>query len=609
MKKITSFLLAFVFIFTIFAATSVESYAAYTTAPEKTEAQVVEKINKLVSLLSGKYFTVNQKACSSSNCDNWACSNCYNSNVFAATWFKNIFGTVSTSQIPGHAYPGGGSGSPAGWTCHGFANFAMWYVFATNNTNKVSYTRVVDNITMTKANIEKYLKPGDIIRYNTHSLMFVSAGANSFTAVDCNYYGDYKVSKHTVPYSSKTIAVSRAKNYATTPTLSINYNVNGGVIKGSEVTATKYKVTESIGINMRSGAGTNYSKVTALPVNTVFTVKAGETATANGYTWGKTTYGSYTGWVVISDFVTKTGTETSTDSKYYVNNSLVYVTSTSAIHTQKLTYGTYISSGLYNVTTFGLTRDGYVFKGWSTAKTGAEIIDQDRGLKPEEIVPDLKNGSKTITLYAIWEPEHTHSYGEAIPYDDVNHMQSCSCGDSIFTEHDFEQSYVNIKSNGTVEIVYGCVDCGSSYTEISEEHSMTEWAGDENGETHSRHCVCGCGISETDYHFMVISDFVGENQGSFVCWDCGAVKIETLTDGLYFANGVMYYFENGKKVSGWFEVDGVTYYASSTTYVVINYSKTIGGKYYIWNDETGLEIADGFVFDGTGYKCYENGIN
>ncbi len=228
MKRITSFILALVFVSVMFFSIPIESYAAYTTAPEKTEAQVVEKINKLVTLLGGKYFTANQKKCSSSVCTQWACDNCYNGNVFKATWFKNIFGTVSTSQIPGHAYPGGGGGTPAGWTCHGFANFAMWYVFATNNNNKVSYTRVVDNIQMTKANIEKYLKPGDVIRYNNHSLMFISASSSNFTVVDCNYNGDYKVSKHTVPYSSKTIAVSRANNYATTPVLSINYNANGG---------------------------------------------------------------------------------------------------------------------------------------------------------------------------------------------------------------------------------------------------------------------------------------------------------------------------------------------------------------------------------------------
>ena len=170
MKKITSLVLSIVFVFSVFlTAAPIESNAAYTTAPEKTEAQVVEKINKLVSLLGGKYFTVNQKKCSSSTCTSWACSNCFNTNIFAASWFKSIFGTVSTSQIPGHAYPGGSSGTPAGWTCHGFANFAMWYVFATNNTNKVTYSRVADNIKMTKANIDKYLKPGDIIRYSGHS--------------------------------------------------------------------------------------------------------------------------------------------------------------------------------------------------------------------------------------------------------------------------------------------------------------------------------------------------------------------------------------------------------------------------------------------------------
>ncbi len=358
---------------------------------------------------------------------------------------------------------------------------------------------------------------------------------------------------------------------------------------------------------MRSGAGTSYSKVTALPKNTAFTVKTGDTKTADGYTWGKTTYGSYTGWVVISDFVTKTGTETSTASNYYLNNSLVYVTSSSSIHTQKLTYGTYISSGLYNITTFGMTRDGYVFKGWSSAKTGGEIIDQDRGLKPEEIVPELKNGSKTITLYAIWEPEHTHSYDSSIPFDETSHMLVCSCGDISYEEHEMKEHSKRILDDGSVQIVYLCTGCEHAEYETTEEHFMTKWQDDGNGETHSKHCVCGCELYETDYHFMVIGEFVGEDQGKFICDDCGAYKIDALEDGLYYVNETFYYVKNGSLYGGWFEFDGITYYASYTTKAVINYSKTISGKYYIWNDETGLVLADGFVDDGTGIKCYENG--
>ncbi|MBE6543421.1 MAG: hypothetical protein E7675_03395 [Ruminococcaceae bacterium] len=71
----------------------------------------------------------------------------------------------------------------------------------------------------------------------------------------------------------------------------------------------------------------------------------------------------------------------------------------------------------------------------------------------------------------------------------------------------------------------------------------------------------------------------------------------------------LYYTVDGEKIGGWFVHGGKTYYASSATNVVINYDKKIQGKYYLWNDETGLEIADGFVTDENGTKCYEDGIN
>ena len=78
--------------------------ASYTAAPSISQSQVEEKINSLVKLLDGKYFTTTQKTCGNNKCDK-----CYNVNVFASSWFKNMFGSVSASQIPGHAYPNGNS--------------------------------------------------------------------------------------------------------------------------------------------------------------------------------------------------------------------------------------------------------------------------------------------------------------------------------------------------------------------------------------------------------------------------------------------------------------------------------------------------------------------
>ena len=61
--------------------------------------------------------------------------------------------------------------------------------------------------------------------------------------------------------------------------------------------------------------------------------------------------------------------------------------------------------GLWNADSFGLTRNGYTFVGWGTTPSGGKVFDQDDvTVKPSDMSPNIKNGSCTITPYAIWEP-------------------------------------------------------------------------------------------------------------------------------------------------------------------------------------------------------------
>lgn len=104
-------------------------------------------------------------------------------------------------------------------------------------------------------------------------------------------------------------------------------------------------------------------------------------------------------------------------------------------------------------------------------------------------------------------------------------------------------------------------------------------------------------------------EFIGEEFESGSLDEIPDVIDPSQKNGFYEENGNLYFYKNGKKAKYWFEHDGKTYYASGSTNVVINYNKKIQGKFYVWNDETGLEIADGFVTDENGTKCYDDGIN
>ena len=89
--------------------------------------------------------------------------------------------------------------------------------------------------------------------------------------------------------------------------LHLSYNANGGKLNLPTQTITSYTVSDPKGINMRSGAGTSFNKVAALPKGTVFTVTETKTDAKGTYLWGKTTYNSVTGWCVISEnWTTKT---------------------------------------------------------------------------------------------------------------------------------------------------------------------------------------------------------------------------------------------------------------------------------------------------------------
>ena len=58
-----------------------------------------------------------------------------------------------------------------------------------------------------------------------------------------------------------------------------------------------FKVTTTAGLNMRSSTSTSSSVLKKIPYNT--TVKITDYKTANGYDWGKTTYGGKTGWLAM----------------------------------------------------------------------------------------------------------------------------------------------------------------------------------------------------------------------------------------------------------------------------------------------------------------------
>lgn len=89
---------------------------------------------------------------------------------------------------------------------------------------------------------------------------------------------------------------------------------------------------------------------------------------------------------------------------YYTDNGIVYFTSSSSALEDDWEYNSGHTNGLYNASTFGLSREGYDFVGWKVGSSGTTVFDQDdNSIIPTDLASNLTTGDRTITLYAVWK--------------------------------------------------------------------------------------------------------------------------------------------------------------------------------------------------------------
>lgn len=149
---------------------------------------------------------------------------------------------------------------------------------------------------------------GDHVRYRSsywnHSITVIDIVGDTVHFIDCN--GSAGANK--VGYSSMTKQelTNKINQKVFTPDCELKRNGLGYIqtqpnnwIKtlGGDViidNGSKWRVTATDGINIRSGAGTGYSKIGALAYNTYFYIT--ERKQADGYIWGKTD----SGWVALN---------------------------------------------------------------------------------------------------------------------------------------------------------------------------------------------------------------------------------------------------------------------------------------------------------------------
>jgi len=329
-----------------------------------------------------------------------------------------------------------------GWQCFGFANLMAYHTLGSYATTGYYSGNVNSGKGWKYITSPSDFYAGDVVRINGredgHSIFVYKVTDTEVFYAECNWGVPCQINwngKTTISKlkSSATFVVRMDGNTlkgtgeASVKALTINYDANGGTIADSVVIGTNYQVhtTDGSYAIVRSGPGSSYSEIRRYASGTVVTVT--ETKDASGYTWGKIA-DDKDEWMALGDWMIPIGTAYS--PAYYLSSSIVYSHNTSAPVATIAPYGQQLKNGLYNNTTFKLFRDGYKFLGWSLKADGSgTIIDQDRAITPEEIVPGSSNiENLCVLMYAIWEKnECSHIYH--LKHDETNHWEECTlCG-------------------------------------------------------------------------------------------------------------------------------------------------------------------------------------
>ncbi len=435
------------------------------------------------------FFTKNGKACSCHN----------NSDCVAAVAPCNCLRKVTVDGKKVDLY---------GSQCIGFVRYCQQMLFGGNEwSNEKMFKKITSGSSATADGVKKWftdnkasLHTGAHIRVwgQGHSvcLLDVDYDKGVVYLLECNWTSkksEWCMVNSIRAYTWKQFAATYTsvnyawvlKDYASlypeeeASKLSVQYDANGGTIPEAVVIGHRYKVTHDQGVNFRPEPSVESGVITSLKKGTTFEVAINDTKKDNNYTWGKTTINGQVGWVVISDFVTKTTEIRNTD--YYIQGSVINRIDTGKPHVQEMTQG--VLADFYNNTTFRLEREGYLFLGWSLQAEGGEVISHDLAFLPESICPDLLHGDLTITVYAQWEAvvcEHVWDEGSVTTAAscEENGIRTYSC-----TRCSEKRTDIIPATGHSVDRDGSCSLCGKQIVELSTMKIRVENATVSAGNT------------------------------------------------------------------------------------------------------------------------------
>lgn len=234
--------------------------------------------------------------------------------------------------------------------------------------------------------------------------------------------GDASISLY-AQWSENSLTINYYSNYADYGTLegaSLNVNANSNVIvhtykylydnaypdgiyniqNSEKLYLTRTGYTSTLKWGTTTSGGTLIDQYTSFSTGQALAEALGKSLKT-----GNATINLYPQWrvnVLTIKYNVNGGIVNST--KYYISNNLISLTSSSSVLEDKWNYNSGHADGLYNASTFGLSREGYKFVGWKVGSSGTTVFDQDDdSVVPTDLANNLTTGDRTVTLYAVWE--------------------------------------------------------------------------------------------------------------------------------------------------------------------------------------------------------------
>ena len=305
-----------------------------------------------------------------------------------AIWKKTITLTYSAN---------GGSGAPSSQSATVY-NATTSYTFTISSTKptKTGYTFLGWDISSSATSAS--FQAGETITMSWSDTLHAIWSENKLTVNLYSNYADYGT------YQGEALNVSASSNVLV---LTKDYLYDNAYSDGlANIQNSSYLYLSKTGYTPTGYWGTSTSGGTLVDQSTSFsTGQALAEAVGKSLKNGNATINLYAQWRVnvLTIKYNVNGGTTNSDT-YYTNNNLIYRTSSSSVLEDNWNYNDTHTNGLYNASTFGLTRIGYDFVGWKIGNSGTTIFDQnDTSIVPTDLASNITTGDRTITLYAEWK--------------------------------------------------------------------------------------------------------------------------------------------------------------------------------------------------------------